>query len=544
MTLKTFYIQSWLDEDTFKKILTFSRFINRDQNGSQFVIDIERARRNKVKLDDIIDTLTELGVELNQSDIAELSKSLPQYDVEFRLKDGKLIIKPYVFILDLIKDYKDNGIVKYDRFNKFYVTDPYYYYFIKNRLEENGLKIKELELQIKDLNINFRGELRDYQKEAVNIWKEKGSGVISLPTGSGKTVIGIAALSEVKKSSLIVTFTKDQMLQWYDSIFKFTDASKSDVGLFYSGEKSIRSITITTYHTAFRHMKDLVGKFDLIIIDEVHHLPADKFKQIALQCIASKRLGLSATPIREDGKHEELFKLMGGLIYYKSPQELIKMGYLAPYELIQVRVELTPREKIKYSSLLSQFRKLSGGKKVSELLQLVKEGNSNAIEAMKVYNEMKKIVNLAENKLKALDDIIKKENGNKILIFTQYVEQAEEIARKYNAYLITGKTNKSEREKLLKVFRSLKAGILVLTTVGDEGLDIPDASVGIIVTGTGSRRQFVQRLGRLLRPSNGKVARLYEIVTKGTTEEYQASKRKDITFGLDIYPSSSDDDVV
>ena len=542
MTLKTFYIRQWLDEDTFKKLLTFSRFITRDQNGSQFVIDIERARKNKVKLDDIISMLSELGVKLSDNDIAEFSKFLPRYDVEFELKDGRLIIKPYVFILGLVKDYKDNGILKYDRFSKFYVTDPYYYYFIKNRLEENGLKVRELELQIKDLNINFRGELRDYQKEAINVWKEKGSGVISLPTGSGKTVIGIAILSEVKKSTLIVAFTKDQMLQWYESIFKFTDASRSDVGLFYSDEKSIRPITITTYQTAFRHMKELVGRFGLIIIDEVHHLPADKFKRIALQCIASKRLGLSATPVREDGKHEELFKLMGGLIYYKSPQELIKRGYLAPYELIQVRVELTPAERIKYSSLLSQFRKISGGRKVSELLQLVKEGNSNAIEAMKIYNEMKKIVNLAENKLKALDEIIKKENGNKILIFTQYVEQAEEIARKYNAYLITGKINKMEREKLLKLFRSLKAGILVLTTVGDEGLDIPDANVGIIVTGTGSRRQFIQRLGRLLRPGNGKVARLYEIVTKGTTEEYQAFKRKDIIFGLDSYPSSTEDD--
>ena len=544
MSLKTFYIRQWVDEDTFKKLLTFSRFITRDKNGSQFIIDIERARKNKVKLDDIVSILSELGVELSDDEIKELSKYLPQYDVEFELKDNKLIIKPHIFILELIKDYKESGIVKYDKLSKFYVTYPYYYYFIKNRLEENGLKIKELELQIKDFNINFKGELRDYQKEAVDVWKEKGSGVISLPTGAGKTVIGIAILSEVKKSTLIVTYTKEQMLQWRDSIFKFTDAKRSDIGLFYSEEKSIKPITITTYHTAFRHMKELVGKFGLLIVDEVHHLPADKFKEIALHCLASKRLGLSATPYREDGKHEELFKLMGGLIYYKSPQELIKKGYLAPYELIQIRVELTPAEKIKYSSLLSQFRKLAGGKKVSELLQLVKEGEPNAIEAMKIYNEMKKIVNLAENKLKALDDIIKKESGNKILIFTQYVEQAEEIARKYNAYLITGKTSKQEREKILRLFRSLKAGILVLTTVGDEGLDIPDANVGIIVTGTGSRRQFVQRLGRLLRPADGKVARLYEIITKGTAEEYQAFKRKDITFGLEIYSNPSEDEEI
>ncbi|BAB66329.1 DEAD/DEAH box helicase [Sulfurisphaera tokodaii] len=541
MLLKTFYTQQWLDDETFKKLLTFSRFLGRDKNGSQFVIDIERARRNKVKLDDILSILSELGIELSETDLREMAKYLPEYDVEFELKDGKLIIKPHVFILDIIKDYKDKGILKYDKQSKVYVTDPYYYYQIKNRLEENGLKIKDLGLDVKELNINFKGELRDYQKEAVDTWLQRGSGVIALPTGAGKTVIGIKIITEVRKSTLIVTFTKDQMLQWRDAILKFTDANRSDIGLYYSEEKNIRPITITTYHTAYRHIDELSGKFELLIIDEAHHLPADRFKEIALKCIASKRLGLSATPVREDGKHEELFKLMGGLIYFKTPQELIQKGYLAPFELIQIRVNLTSKEKLKYATLLSQFRKVAGGKKVSELIQLVKEGNSNAIEAMKIYNEMKKIVNLAENKLKALDDIIQKENGNKILIFTQYVDQAEEIAKKYNAYLITGKTNKNEREKILRIFKTLKSGILVLTTVGDEGLDIPDANVGIIVTGTGSRRQFIQRLGRLLRPSNGKVARLYEIVTRGTAEEYQASKRKDITFGLDIYSSSEED---
>ncbi|BFH74343.1 DEAD/DEAH box helicase [Sulfurisphaera javensis] len=542
MLLKTFYIQRWLDENTFKRLLTFSRFISRTERGSQFVIDIDRARKNKVKLDDIISTLSDLGIKLEENEIKEISKYLPEYDIEFELKDGKLLIKPHIFMLDIVKDLKEKEILKYDKVNKVYVTYPYYYYILKNRLEEYGLKIRELKLDIKELNVNFKGELRDYQKEAIETWKQKdGSGVIALPTGAGKTVIGIAILAEVKRSTLIVTFTKDQMIQWRDSLFKFTDLSKSDVGLYYSQEKTIRPVTITTYHTAYRHMKELSGKFNLLIIDEAHHLPAEKFKQIALQCIAAKRLALSATPVREDGKHEELFKLMGGLIYFKTPQELIQKGYLAPYELIQLRVDLTPKEKMKYSSLLSQFRKLSGGKKVSELLQLMKEGNQNAIEAMKIYNEMKKIVNLAENKLKVLDDIIKKENGSKILIFTQYVEQAEEIAKKYNAYLITGKTNKNERERILKIFKTLKSGILVLTTVGDEGLDIPDANVGIIVTGTGSRRQFIQRLGRLLRPSNGKVAKLYEIVTRGTAEEYQASKRKDITFGITSYSSSEDD---
>lgn len=541
MLLKTFYIQQWLDEETFKKLLTFSRFISRTEKGSQFIIDVDRARKNKVKLDDILFTLSELGVTLEKNEINEISKFLPEYDVEFELKNGKLIIKPYVFILDIVKDLKDQGILEYNKLQKVYISEPYYYYFIKNRIEEYGYKIKDLDLHIRDINVTFNGTLRDYQKEAIDVWKEKRSGVIALPTGAGKTIIGIAAMGEVKKSTLIVTFTKDQMLQWRDSIFKFTNANKNEVGLFYSQEKTIKPITITTYHTAYRHMNELLGKFDLLIIDEAHHLPAEKFKLIALKCLASRRLGLSATPVREDGKHEELFKLMGGLIYFKTPQELIQKGYLAPYELIQIKVDLTPEEKIKYKSLLTQFKSLSNGKKVSELIQLVKKGDQKAIEAIKVYSEMKKIVNLAKNKIKVLDQIIEKENGNKILIFTQYIEQAEEIARKYNAFLISGKLSKSEREKVLKTFKSIKSGILVLTTVGDEGLDIPDANVGIIVTGTGSRRQFIQRLGRLLRPNNGKVAKLYEIVTKGTSEEYQASKRKDITFGLLNYSDSSEE---
>jgi superfamily II DNA or RNA helicase len=164
-----------------------------------------------------------------------------------------------------------------------------------------------------------------------------------------------------------------------------------------------------------------------------------------------------------------------------------------------------------------------------------------AVEAMKIYNELKKITNLAKQKIDKVREIVKSENGNKILIFTQYVEQAEELARALNALLITGKMSKHEREKILNIFKNIKSGILVLTTVGDEGLDIPDANVGIIVTGTGSRRQFIQRLGRLLRPSNGKVAKLYEIITMGTPEEFQSMKRKELLFD-NFQPASSDDE--
>ncbi|MDT7873002.1 MAG: DEAD/DEAH box helicase [Sulfolobaceae archaeon] len=531
MSLKTFYIQRWLDEETFKKLLTFSRFVVRDpEKGSVFVIDPERAKKNRLKLDDIKSLLEEIGVEVDEGVLKELEKELPNYDVEFYLRGEKVIIKPHVYLMDLVKDYYEQGMLKYNKGEKVFETYPYYYNFLKTRFEENGLKVKDLELKVKDVNINFRGELREYQKEALDVWLEKGSGVIALPTGAGKTVIGIGAIAYVKKSALVVTFTKVQMMQWRDSILRFTDVEKSMVGLYYSGEKNVKPITVTTYHTAYRHMGELADKFEVLVIDEAHHLPADKFKVIALSSFASKRLALSATPVREDGKHEELFKLMGGLIYFKTPQELIQKGFLAPFEIIQVKVELTPQEKLEYNKLLNKFRSLAKGRKVSQLLELVKKGEEDAVEAIKVYNELKKLTNLAKKKVEKVKEIVEKEKGNKILIFTQYVEQAEEIANLLKAFLITGKMSKSERERVLSVFKGIKSGVLVLTTVGDEGLDIPDANVGIIVTGTGSRRQFIQRLGRLLRPSNGKKARLYELVTKGTAEEYQAVKRKEIIY--------------
>lgn len=509
--------------------------MGRNDNASQFVLDIDRAKRNRVRASEIIETLSKFGIEFSENEISQLSRLLPEYDVEFLVNKGELHIVPYVYVMDIIKNLDVE--IKYDKNRKIFVSYPFYYEQLKRVFIENGLRVKELNLEFKKFEFNFNVNLRDYQKEAIEKWKENNfKGVIALPTGAGKTLIGIQAIQEVKVPTLIVAFTKEQLMQWREHIIK-NSSVRPEIGLYYSDEKEIKPITITTYQTAYRHISELSTKFDLLIIDEVHHLPADKFRDIALGMFASKRLGLSATPYREDGRHVELFKLMGGVIYSKSVDELINKGYLAPYDIVQVKVFLTAEERKKYLELLSKYRAYSGGKKIKELLELAKNGDEKAIEAIKIYNDIKKIVNLAANKIVKLEEIVNKEKGKKILIFTQYVDQAEEIAKKFNAFLISGKTSKSERKYIFEKFKRMQAGILVLTTVGDEGLDIPDASVGIIVTGTGSRRQFIQRLGRLLRPAGNKRAILYEIIVAGTQEEYQAKKRRIVD---DIFQISSE----
>ncbi|MEM1772458.1 MAG: helicase-related protein, partial [Desulfurococcaceae archaeon] len=187
-----------------------------------------------------------------------------------------------------------------------------------------------------------------------------------------------------------------------------------------------------------------------------------------------------------------------------------------------------------YEQLRRKYRALVGSKKFQEVLDEARRGNSRAIEALKIHSEMRQILAKASSKIDKAVEIAKREyeKGSKVIIFTQYVEQAKEIADRLNSLLLTGETPEAERKRSLDLFKNMSRGILVVTTVGDEGIDIPDANVGIIVSGTGSRRQFIQRLGRLLRPkAGGSGAVLYEIVLERTPEELQARKRKSIEPG-------------
>ncbi|AFZ70248.1 DNA/RNA helicase, superfamily II [Caldisphaera lagunensis DSM 15908] len=525
-----FRIKSWLNKELYKELLNFSDFISRNQGISIFELNEEKIKNNKYSPIDIIEKLKELEDVIVKEDLINIENYFKnqigvtiEYDKKFIILKSKIFLKPY------LEDFQIKG--KYDNVHKFYRFEPYLYYDLKNYLISKGLMVEDKTDILNNKlprQIKFNGELRDYQIDAIRSWENnKYRGVIVLPTGSGKTVIAINAMSKLSVNTLVVVYTKEHIKQWEDSIKKFTDAGGM-IGSFYGDEKNMLPITITTYQSAFRNIELFAKKFGLLIFDEAHHLPAEKFKLIATKMPSPFRMGLSATAVREDGKHEEIFPLIGGIIYQKSPSDLSKEGYLAPFIIRRIRVELSNEDMKRYDELKNIYLNFSKGRSFNEVLDAAKKGEINAIKALRIRSQMQQIIQKSNSKIEKVVEIAKNElsKGSKIIIFTQYRDQAEELANRLNAYLIHGGIEEKKRLETLYNFKNSPSGILVITTVGDEGLDIPDVNVGIFVSGTGSRRQFVQRLGRLLRPMPGKKSILYEIVASRTSEEAQSKKRR------------------
>ncbi len=525
-----FRIKGWLDNDTYGELLNFSNYLGRYQGTSIFEINEEKMRLNGYSPIDVIEKLRDLERNAFVEDIKAIENHFKE-NLSIKIDyDGKhILLSSKVYLKQYLSDFYAKG--KYDSSKKSYIFEPYLYVDLKKYLMSRGFIIEDrtnIFLNSKlPRELSFNGILRDYQEEAVKKWSENGKGVIVLPTGSGKTIIAIRAIAKLGVNTLIVVYTKEHIKQWSNAIKKFTDAG-SLVGEFYGEDKNIRPITVTTYQSAFRNVTIFSRKFKFLIFDEAHHLPAEKFKAIAIGMPSPFRMGLSAIAVREDGKENEIFPLIGGIVYQKSPGELSEKGYLAPYIIRRVRVDLNKEDMKKYDELKKQYIVFSKGRRFDEILEAAKRGDRNAINALRLKAQMQHIVQNSEAKINKVIEIAKNElsRGSKIIIFTQYKEQAETIANKLGAFLIHGGIEEKMRINALEGFKNAKSAILVITTVGDEGLDIPDANIGIFVSGTGSRRQFIQRLGRLLRPMPGKKSILYEIVASRTSEEAQSRKRR------------------
>jgi len=350
--------------------------------------------------------------------------------------------------------------------------------------------------------------IRDYQREAADALvgdrgPGTGFGTIVLPCGAGKTVVGMTVMSLLKTNTLILTTNVAAVHQWIDELLDKTDLSPDDIGEYSGDSKEIKPVTIATYQIlTWRASKD--GSFPhfslfrsrgwgLIIYDEVHLLPAPVFR-VTAELQAVRRLGLTATLVREDGNEGAVFSLVGPKRYDVPWKDLEGQGWIATARCVEIRVEISPDREIEYA----------------------------------VANQREKYRIASENPAKTpvVNALLARHADDAVLVIGQYIEQLETIAKQLNVPLITGKTPNAERDRIYGAFRSGELKTIVVSKVANFAIDLPDASVAIQISGTfGSRQEEAQRLGRILRPKD-KDSHFYTIVTGQTVEEEFAANRQ------------------
>jgi superfamily II DNA or RNA helicase len=372
--------------------------------------------------------------------------------------------------------------------------------------------------------------LRSYQNQALDAWKANGNrGVIVLPTGSGKTLVGMKAISLLNTPTIVIAPTLDLVDQWRSRLKK---EFKIDVGVLGGGERDIKALTVSTYDSAYIHADRLGNRFGLIIFDEVHHLPAAGYRNIAEMFASPFRMGLTATYEREDGLHTELNRLVGGKVFERRVKDLTGT-HLSPFRLEKIVVELTEEEQDEYeknqrvfSDYLARINLTIRSPADFQKLVMRSGRDPGARRALLARNKARDIAYNSVSKMGKLSEILKEHDDGKIFIFTEHNKLVHRISRQFLIPAITYRTTVKERSEILDRFKSGMYRAVVTSRVLDEGIDVPDADVGIILSGTGSSRAFVQRLGRILRKKEGKEAVLYEIISAETSEVRTARRRK------------------
>ena len=378
--------------------------------------------------------------------------------------------------------------------------------------------------------LNSNVDLRKYQSEALEEWnKNSNRGIVVLPTGAGKTFLAVKAIEELQVSTLIVVPTIVLVEQWRGIL---EDSFGIPIGAIGGGENEVRSITVSTYDSASIRSRNLGNIFELIVFDEVHHMPAPSYRKIATRYIAPYRLGLTAT-LQSDEAHELLFDELIGPTVYSLDVEDLAGDHLAEFEVKTIKVPLTGEETEEYIHQYGIYKdylrknniRIKSGKDYVRLLK--RSGRDpNARRAVMSRKRAMDIALNSQNKIAYLKSLIKNHHDDKALIFTSQNKLVYNLSKDLLIPAITHQTPPEEREIILEHFKKGEYRQILTSRVLDEGVDVPDANVGVIISGTGSKRQFIQRLGRILRKVPGKRAVLYELVSAGTAETYISRRRK------------------
>ena len=373
---------------------------------------------------------------------------------------------------------------------------------------------------------------RAYQREALGRWLANGGrGVVVLPTGAGKTVVAFMALEQVPARTLAVVPTIDLLHQWRRGLIEKAGVPADQVGVIGGGERSSAPVTVVTYDSAAMPRRRLDG-YGLLIVDEVHHLPAPTYRAIAAKTAAPWRLGLSATPERSDGGHFDLGRLIGPEVYRRLPADLAAEGHIADYREKRVFVDLTMEERVRYDALTAEYRwylatrrgELANGNMFEALIR--RSGfDPGARRALQAHHQARMIALNAEGKLERVTALLEQHRGDRVIVFSEYNAMVRAISQRVCLPAITYRTEAEERRLILERFRSGRYTKLVTGRVLNEGVDVPDANVAIVVSGSSATREHIQRLGRVPRPKPGGAV-LYEIVSRRTSEGRASQARR------------------
>ena len=487
-------------------------------------LSLWNAASSKLSADEIVEALNNFSkYPVPKNVINEIKEQISRYGKVKLVKDsdGTLYIQSHeVGFLNEIAAHRSVQPFIEERVDDRIIVEKNYRGHIKQALIKIGFPVEDLAGYDEGAKygFNFRGKtlgsrefsMRDYQRMSVEVFhangsREGGSGVIVLPCGAGKTIVGIGVMQIVGAQTLILVTNTLSIRQWKNEILDKTDIPEEDIGEYSGEKKEIKPITIATYNI-ITHRKKKGGEFThfnifsannwgLIVYDEVHLLPAPVFRMTS-ELQAKRRLGLTATLVREDGLEEDVFSLIGPKKYDVPWKDLEKRAWIADAKCIEVRVDMEEKLRMKYS----------------------------------VADDREKYRLASENpgKLLAIEVILEEHGRQNVLIIGQYIQQLEEIANHFGFPLITGKTPLPERERLYQGFRSGEITCLIVSKVANFSIDLPDATVAIQVSGTfGSRQEEAQRLGRVLRPKGGdNMAFFYSLVSRDTTEERFGQNRQ------------------
>ncbi|MSP24756.1 MAG: DEAD/DEAH box helicase [Myxococcales bacterium] len=370
-----------------------------------------------------------------------------------------------------------------------------------------------------------------YQREAIVRWEAAGArGVVVLPTGAGKTFVAVMAIDRRARSTLVVVPTLDLLSQWFDLL---EAAFACPIGIVGGGYYQPAPITVTTYDSAYLHLDKLGNRFGLVVFDECHHLPSESYAMAARACLAPMRLGLSATPERTDGGEARYAELIGPIVYRKDIDEL-SGSYLATYETQRIEIELSEGERAEYAEeraiylafLRSEGIRMQSPSGWSEFIWKSSR-TTEGRRAFLAYRRQRQLSLTATEKLETLERLLHAHRRDRVLVFTEDNATVYAIAERFLVPAITHQTKVKERSAILAAFNAGTLGVVVTSKVLNEGVNVPEANVAIVLSGSGSVREHVQRLGRILRKREHKRAILYELVSRGTGEVTTSDKRRE-----------------